>query len=73
VSDQDAKVLWGYYCLQGMKECHMSAEPFGNAIKVGMQGERFRWRVLQSEVCLSNKTDRDNRHVVAKLPGGSSK
>jgi hypothetical protein len=50
-SDQDAKVLWGYDCLRGMKECHLTVKPFGDAIELGMQGERFGWRVLQSEVC----------------------
>jgi hypothetical protein len=58
-SNQDVKVLHGYDRLRCRKECHLTVELFGDAIKLRMRGERLEWMALRSEVCLPNKTDRD--------------
>jgi hypothetical protein len=47
VSEEDVKVLREYDCLQAMKECHLTVEPFGDAIELGMRRDMFGGRVLQ--------------------------
>jgi hypothetical protein len=49
-SDHDAKVFRGCDHHRGIEGCSVAGESFGDAIELGIGGERFRWRGLRSEV-----------------------
>jgi hypothetical protein len=43
VSEQGPKVLQRYDRLRGMKECHLTVEPFGDVIELRIEGDMCRW------------------------------